>query len=275
MTEKPNKVNITLNPDGVFAPLLNILGQSSKNVLFGLQLIDSVDDIKEPLEIESEDTFFTFHFSDPNAKQDIAVSKDNFKLWTFQKGFEDLIKGINLTLIEAYFFVTIITRRNDLKTFGDLQNEIIQMRKTALEQSLPGLLSKVKPCLTGNLTYEKQVTSLNKVRNCLVHRNGIVTPKDINDKTTNQLRAEYSRMKMYADKDGQETEVKKFTMVEGGSSIKMKIVNESIDFNLGNRVQFDYQQFNSLLTTCYLFGLDLAQKLPKIETETYNEENKK
>jgi len=61
--------------------------------------------------------------------------------------------------------------------------------------------------LTGDLRYEYQITTLSKVRNCLVHRNSIVTIKDINDKTNNLLRAQYSRMKMYTEKDGQETEL--------------------------------------------------------------------
>jgi hypothetical protein len=263
--EQPQTIQITLHPDGVVAPLLTILGQSANNVLFGLQLIDSVEKPIDIQEIKSEDTFFSFQFSDPSQGQDISLNKENFKLWILQKGFEDLIKGVNLSLIEAYFFCSLVLKRNDLKTYQHLQTEIEELRETALKQSLPGLLSKVKPALTADLTYEEEINSINKVRNCLVHRNGVVTDKDVNDIGNRQLKVQYSRMKLYADKDGQEVmEVKKNTFVEGGTSIKLTMVKESIIFNLDDRVKFNYQQFNHLLTTCYLFGIDLTQKLPKI-----------
>jgi hypothetical protein len=270
--EQPTNIQVTLNPDGVFAPLLSILGQSSKNVLFGLQLIDSVEQPINPMDIQSEDTFFTFHFDDPQKEQDISLSKENFKLWTLQKGFEDLIKGVNLTLIEAYFYTSLVAKRNDMKTFQDLQDEIVQLRKSAFKQHLPELLAKVKPGLSDTLLYETDIVSLNKVRNCLVHRNGLVTEKDITDETTKQLKVEYSRMKMFYVTDGVEKEIEKFTLITGGSSIQMKMVKESFIFNLGDRVKFDFRQFNSLLTTCWLFGTDLTQKLPKIPTT--NEQTK-
>jgi len=264
--EEPTNIQVTLNPDGVFAPLLTILGQSSKNVLFGLQLIDSFDQPINPADIQSEDTFFTLHFDDPQKEQDIALSKENFKLFMLQKGFEDLIKGVNLTLIEAYYFTSLVAKRNNMKTFKDLQDEIGQLRKSAFKQHLPELLKKVTPGLSGSLLYESDIISLNKVRNCLVHRNGLVTEKDITDEITNQLQVEHSRMIMVCEKDGVEEEIEMFTMLSAGSSIRVKMVKETINFKLGDKIKFDFKQFNSLLTTCWLFGNDLAQKLPTIET---------
>lgn len=115
--EQPTNIQVTLNPDAVLAPLLTILGQSSKNVLFGLQLIDSFEKPVSVSDIQSEDTFFSFQFDDPQSEPDTSISKESFKLWILKKGFEDLIKGINLTLIEAYFFTSLMAKKSDLRTF--------------------------------------------------------------------------------------------------------------------------------------------------------------
>lgn len=261
---KPEKVTVTLNPDAVLAPLLTILSQSSSNALLGIQLSDCVDEQKLFQYGHTEETFFRFQTKEISTGEELLVAKNNFKLWILQKGFEDLIKGINLLLIEAYFYVSIIKRGRDLKTLEDLQNEINQLKDTAFKQSLPGLLAKVEPELMGELLHISKISSLNKVRNCLVHRNSIVTDQDINDKESKQLKVELLKMVISIETDGKENEAEMFSIIEGNSKIKVESVDDIVIFKIGDQIQFNYKKFNDLLTTCYFFGLDLIQKLPKL-----------
>ncbi len=63
--------------------------------------------------------------------------------------------------------------------------------------------------LTAPLLYKSEILSLNKARNCLVHRNGFVTDKDTNDALNTELRIEYSRMRLFYKNDLEEIEVVK------------------------------------------------------------------
>jgi hypothetical protein len=260
----PVNLNIKLNPDAVIAPLINVLDHSSKNVLLGLQLIESAENLIDINEIKSENTFFTMHFAGSSGSNDITDNKENFKVWVMQKAFEDLIKGVNLALIEAYFFSSIVIRNNSVTSFKEFQDKINQLRKSATKQHLPELLQNLKPNLTDTLSFEIDILSINKVRNCLVHRNGIVTEVDLTDKNSNVLRVEYTRMKFFYEKHNEEIEVNKLDLVPGEFDLLFKTVKAFIDFKLGERIKFNYQQFNALLATCLFFGQDLVKKLPTI-----------
>lgn len=264
MKEPQNHI-VTLHPAGVNAPLLNIISESSNNVLFGLQLIDSVETPIAPFDIQSEDVFFALYFKDPHQVQDTVASKTHFKLWLLKKGFEDLIKGISLSLIEAYFFTSIVSKHKDLKTPQQLHEETERIRKKASKLHLPELFKRIKPFLTSDLSYESQILSLNQVRNCLVHRNGLVTEFDINNQVQNQLQVNFSRMKMTYNVDDTSLEIQKFSPFKAGTVFSFGISQEVRVFEIGETVTFNFQEFNHLVTTCFLFGQDLVSKLPTIE----------
>ena len=258
MKEK-RTAKIILNPNGVVAPLLTLLKDCLGTVSFGLKLIENVPSI--PKSLEPEETFFRVEIGKPEA--DLEVQKLKHKEWLLKKGFEDLVKGINLYLIEAYFFVSLLDKGDYITTLGKLNEEINDLRKSASEQSLPGLLSKVTPSLVAPLRYKNQIKSINSVRNCLVHRNGLVTQKDINDKKNKTLKLQWIRFKCFHEKNGEEVEVRRGEVIEGGTTIQMKQEETSITFKLGDKINFNYKQFNEFVLTCWLFGQDLVQKLPK------------
>lgn len=70
---------------GVTRELLSIQESSFNNVLFGLQTIENTDNLKYPHDLSDNEGFFIYTVSDK-----------------IKKGIEDLIKGVNLTLIDAY-----------------------------------------------------------------------------------------------------------------------------------------------------------------------------
>ncbi len=111
MTEKKIQ-KVTLNASGVIRPLFAVLKECTNSILFGLQAAEIVKDI--PPELEIEEGFFRMQFDQDDA--DIDVKKQNFKNWLVRKGFEDIVKGIEYSLREAYLYVSIVSKASDLKT---------------------------------------------------------------------------------------------------------------------------------------------------------------
>lgn len=261
--EENNHLEIQLNPNGVYAPLVSTLENCSNTVLFGLQLLDSAENIVSTEEITTEDIFNSCYFDNSEKEIDVNKNKSDFKIWILQKAFEDIVKGLNLSLIEAYFYNSLIMLYSEKKTvlYSQLVAEIDELKKSASKQHLPELIKEVKSRLTGKLDFEDEITSFNKLRNCLVHRNGIVTLKDINDTENNRLNVKYCRAKVFYIENNEEIEVVKYSVINSGATIQMKFIKESFYFEVGEKVSINFHQFNDVLVTCMQFGLDLINKL--------------
>jgi hypothetical protein len=91
---------------------------------------------------------------------------------------------------------------------------IQQFRKRAGEANFPDLIAQVNQGLTAPLHFESQFVSLQKVRNCLEHRDGVVGGKDV-DPDTKVLRLALPRLKLFYETDGKEIEGGKGSQVEG------------------------------------------------------------
>lgn len=258
-------MEININPKTVQAQLQKVLKECSDSITLGLQAIENMDAVPTKPEIKITDEKFDVNKPHPEFSEfrigkpemNFDTQKDNFKKWIFKKGFEDLIKGINLALIDAYFYISILKLNGNTYSITDLEKEIVKLRKNALDQqSLPQLLQKIN--LNESLQFESKILSINKVRNCLVHRNGIVTAeKDINDKLNNVLRLEYLNLELVnVDADGKET----LERINTGIGVMIKAKEKK--FQIGEEITINYSEFKSLLFTAMHFGIDLESKLP-------------
>lgn len=256
-----NKVQrITLNATGVVNPLFKVLKECTNSILFGLQATEIVKEI--PPELVIEEGFFRMQFDQDEV--DIDIKKQNFKNWLVRKGIEDLVKGIEYSLREAYLYVSIFSRASELKTGEAFNQAFAEIRKKALRMHIPNMIEKIEPHLIHPLNYKDQILSINKGRTCLVHRGGLVTEKDINDLSNKTLKLFWVKLKLFYEKEGEEIELQGQTLIEGGTSIKMRRENNEISFNIGQQISLNYRQFNEFIVTCHHFGTDLVDALPKV-----------
>jgi hypothetical protein len=260
------KLTITFNPDGVIHPVLKLMKECSETILFGLKLCEATETL--PKELTSEDMFMKIQFGEPD--NNIENQKLKYKDWLITKGFEDLIKGINLSLIEALFFVSVFhsKNKNELVNFKEIEGKLTRIRAMANKKPLPILLSKITPHLLVPLLYEKEILTMNRVRRCLVHRNGVVSKEDINDTEMHVLRLHWLRLKIIYEDKGKAIELKREDITKENIMTYLKIEPMDQTFNLGEKISFNYRQFNEFLTTGYWFAMDLAKKLPRIEDVT-------
>jgi|GEM_PF-4194081 len=262
MTENEQVIKLTLNANNVKNPLFKELEKCSNFILFGLQTVELVNEIPPDLEIKGGFGRFQFRGND----QTIEIKKEQYKNWLIKKGFEDLIKGIEYSLRAAYLYVSILSRSSELTTRDDFNKASEEIGKKASKMHVPNMIEKIEPHLAKPWSYKQQILSINKARTCLVHRGGLVTEKDINDVTEKALKLEWVKLKIFYEKDGDEIEIIKKTVINGGkegTAIKMRREDNTISFKQGKIINLNYRQFNEFIVTCYHFGMDLVDCLPK------------
>jgi hypothetical protein len=263
MSDEKQVTAITLDANRVIGPLHKTLEECTNSILFGLQTMELVDEI--PSDLKIDEGFFRLQFGKNN--EDIEVQKEKYKAWLIKKGFEDLVKGIEYTLREAYFYVSIFSKFSNKQILVDDFNQAFaEIRKKALEMHIPVMIEKIEPHLTKSWSYKNQILSINRVRACLVHRGGLVTEKDINDKTEKALKLEWVKNKIFYEKDREEIEIIGETIIDGGTEgtqIKLRQENNTVSFEQGSHITFNYKLFNEFIVTCFRFGADLVDCLPK------------
>lgn len=247
---------ITINPSNFLIPLEATLAECSNAVFTGLAVLDTIMELPEF--IHGEDNFMMHQ--PYGAVLTTDQRKVYYKSWLIRKGFEDLIKAVTTMLIDIFRVLSINSKLNDTKTWGAFQELITTPDYEATLKHYPDLLKLIKPYLMDDLLFENEINSINRVRRCLVHRNGLATPMDFY-KGDNSLKLNWVFFKLVYKEDDREEEIKKMILMTGKGRIEMTQEKRTREFIENERVEISYQLFNELIMTCFLFGQDLISKL--------------
>src|SRR5690242_2664995 len=109
---------------------------------------------------------------------------------------------------------------------------------------------------------------MQKARNCLEHRGGIVGAQDLNEGST-ALTLSFPRLNIFYEQAGKEIELSPGKVIDPGGqqsevTIKMRRVTRSKSYELGECVTFAANDFAEIAMACHLFAGDLASKLPLV-----------
>jgi len=260
-------VAVRLNPNGIVAPLHRILRESLDNVALGLH---AVDQYKTDVLPNLPTAFFHFKIGDQEEKLadgQLEALKESYRTWMLTTAFGELIKAVVAALREAYLFCEVAgTWPGSLKSPDQMRGDIDSITTKAQKLDLPTLVDRVSVRLKAPLGLREHVLSINKVRNCLEHRHGVVTKLDINDQANKALALKWRRSKLFYEKDGTEIEVTFGSIIEGPATVMHKFEDATKVFELGERIRFTVDEFNEVMFTCYLLGQDVVSKLPDLPT---------
>jgi hypothetical protein len=261
------KLNMTLDPNAVMTPIQRSARECTENIMFGLKSIEAITSLPE--ELVEEDVFFQVRQGYPT---DFDTQKRNYKEWLLKKGFNDLMEGIKYSVAEASYYISIcnLAPEGHVKTsIKEIREFLRKKRRESLKMHLPESLREVNKYLSGPLVFENDILSLNQIRNCLVHRSGVVTDIDIKEHGDDSLIAQWRRVKLFYKVDEEEIELTKGHEVKvENAQVLYKLEKREKRFPVGSNVIFDYLDFNELIMTCYHFGYDLVNKLPKLPPVT-------
>jgi len=208
------------------------------------------------------DQFIHYQFQGPPITSD--ERRVMYQNWLLGKGFQDLARGIRETLEEATLYLHLIA-----KTGVPIQlQQLAKVRKHAASLRFPSLMAKVNAKLVEPMAFEAEFLSIQKVRNCLEHRAGVVGTQDLDEGDT-ALSLNFPRRKVFYLRGGEEIEIAPNEPVNAGDGkpdvqLLVRIVTRTQKYRLGEQIIFTSSQFSEIAAACHHFATDLASKLPTV-----------
>lgn len=184
--------------------------------------------------------------------------------WLLRAAFIDLITGLNRSLIEGCRIIRIYkmakaSERTFFKSREVLEVHLAGVKAELMKNSIPALIRELQEQIERPLPLKDEISSVNQVRNCLIHGNGIVGRQHLNNKEENVLRLVFIQNEVYVKVNGMQVKVDRAlkdqgTMVEG---LRTEHHNVSIDYKLEESIILSTDLFNNVAFTCYLFLSEL------------------
>jgi hypothetical protein len=190
-------------------------------------------------------------------------------IWLFKKAFEELIIALQESLKQAYIFARFYlvhhqTKDAPLGSKEEAEQQVKAIFKKSSSLNLPDLVNQIEKDLMIQLPLKNQILSINQVRNCLVHRAGIVSEKDINDDANQSLVLDFIDLIAFFEIEGKITELNLELKKSGVQPTKVffESKNKTKSFKKGELVKMDQNIFNGVLYTCVSFIQQLFSKIP-------------
>lgn len=185
--------------------------------------------------------------------------------WILQNGFRDGVESLNNFLESIHDICSVwsmVQKQNQGQelTHNDLKILMESEPKKFHRLGFPDKLAHLRDLhgITVDLRMMKHILSVNTARNCLVHRNGLVTEKDSEN---GHLVVSWRRIKiLLADEDG-ERDLLIGIVNEKEAKVLFKIIDEEKVFNIGDSISFSPQEFQYIAWSMFLFSNGLTESL--------------
>lgn len=254
-------VNVTINLDGLRNELRVSLQRAICLVSAGLQTAVAVD--VDNLQLPTNSMTMTYA---PNLKFSAEEIIQQYSSWVLTNGFRDSIECVSTFLESAHQVLSIwklLGKQNEsVRVTGSEWNAVfVDGAKKFHRLGFPDKLEHIKSehNIELNDKFTDQLLSINAARNCLVHRRGIVSDRDING--NNQLEVKWTKLQFVLTNEDGEKELVFGELIEKESSVGIRSINEMKAFLLGTGVDFSAQEFSDITWTFFLFGEDLVTKI--------------
>jgi hypothetical protein len=254
----PQQVHIQLNVDAVVAPAFRAIKESTEVLALCANAIEQADLTHAP----QSATFFSVQINPMDESITAETRKAQYLSWVQSKGFQELARGIRGSLEQALIYLEATKFSGILTTWEALQHSINRVITRSRKANFPDLLGAVNVALAEPLTFSDEFLSLQKVRNCLEHRGGVVMQDDV-ELNSDTLVLRLPRLKAFFEKDGHEIEVAQSMVVEAGTTISIRRETKERSYRLGERISFTQDEFQEIALACQLFAQDIATKLPR------------
>lgn len=209
--------------------------------------------------------FTTFHIAN-NQVLNFREAKEKFHQWCLKNSFRDCVENLSFFLEECHLVCELLAaRKNNQVTGKDLNKIVGPNKKKFHKEGLPKKIKILREKFNVSSPLEEHVISLNTVRNCLVHRGGIVHQNDLNTET--ELVAKFRELQIVAmSPDQTVTEViTKPVMVEEGHHVGIRTSEFEKHFKLGEKVDFSPKEHARTVFTFFVFAGNLHKLISKMQ----------
>jgi hypothetical protein len=255
-----HQLKVQLNPNGVAAPAQHAATKAANIILHCLGALDG--ELKTP---ETSEQSIGYRF------EEIGITAEErratYQNWLLCRAFQELLRGVRESLEEAVLFLELLSQPGEKKTtVGQWNQDLEDIRRRASNMKFPQLIAAVNSGLTEPLAFEGQFLSMQKVRNCLEHRAGIVGARDV-DEGGSALTLSFPRLRIFYRRGDEDIDVVPGQTVDTGDGkdevqIFMRLESRSRTYKIGERIVFNANDFNEVAMACHFFAGDLGRKLP-------------
>jgi hypothetical protein len=269
----PAQMRLTLNPDGVIAAAQSAAIVTAQVVATCLKAFRQ-DDLLTDEAAGAVGYRFTLTNLDDEQRREV------FSNWILTRGFTELLRGIRAALEEAHLYLSVSEwPRTQLTTEAKMQGELAAIRKRANTWNFHELFGEVNRRLTAPVDFEDMATSLQRARNCLEHRAGLIGPKDV-DPGTEALTLRFPGPRLFLVKEGEEFDLPLGERapgldIEGPANVMFQLVQREIAFRLGELIALAPNDFFEIALACSIFAQNLGSKLPVLHDFGPGDEQKR
>jgi hypothetical protein len=247
-------ISISINLAAMTSQLQRILQRAMNLVAMGLNAGKSTS----PIPFELPDSTVTFQFA-ANEQWTSEHASQEWNRWVLCNGFRDAAEAVGAFLeeVQSVLAYWALTERQDSSggIRGTDWHELIvgrgqKFHRRGLPDKITFLEKQYGLVLDPTLT--SQVLSINTVRNCLVHRNGIVTPRDVtNDE---KLLLQWTRLVLILRDEAGEREVLPPVEVAAGAEAAVGNRPTRKEFTVGQDIVLNIEEFTQICWTLMTFG---------------------
>jgi hypothetical protein len=260
-----NKWTININVDSARNQLIETMRLTLQHVVLGLQAVESCPDG----ELHLDEVFFSWEFNEPAAST--PQTREEFKSWLLGVGLRDGIESLNVFIDEIRFFAGLMKRTlsegHRVARAGRVTAVLRDFRKEEIGRyarlGLPDKLENLFAEFGIKVPLADAILSLQKARNCLTHRRGIVGAEDRNTENGG-LRVQFVVLEtVHTDLSGRIHAAERDTLVLAGESVGVRWAEREKTFPIGQRVTFTAQEFQHLIYTLWDAGSLLIDEFIK------------
>jgi hypothetical protein len=249
------RIEVKLDPNAVVEPIRSISSMTANVVARFLHLSRTNEDVS--INYSPGKTRIVFNITGIESKDIIATGEN----WIISQGFKELLRGLRDTFEEAFLYLTFIDLHDSVIEFSELGRFVDKIKRDANKKNFPDLLQFVDERLSKPLDLRDQIESLQKVRNCIEHRRGIVGIADVN-KGGDTMALKFMSLGLFTIEDEDEIEIEVGYQTKKDQVIKIKPVIVERNFKIGERIIIETDDFFKIAYACHLLGEDLGAKLP-------------
>ena len=214
---------------------------------------ESMDDLRLPQEVFATTFAQSTHWSN-------AEAVERHQTWAVSNGLRDAVEGVSSFLESAHRVLSVhdLAKGNGGQILYDDYQKAMEggsFHRLGLPDKLDHL--RFEHGLLLEATLERQVLSVNNARNCLVHRRGIVSQRDLN--ANKKMLVEWRKLHIFLQNEDGEQEFCIGKLVEKESTVCLRVQDEQKSFALGDRISFTIQEFADVTWGLYAFGSEVVK----------------
>jgi hypothetical protein len=240
--------------DGLRGELQRSLQRAIYLVACGLQATEQITGDMLKLPDEAFQMIYTSHL-----KWTDAEARSEFTEWVLLNGFREVIESVSSFLESGHrvlsFWKVAEKQRGGVLITGADWNETIhaggnRFHRLGFPDKLTHLVKEHE--LPISEEEQRRVLSVNVARNCLVHRNGVVSERDLTDHK--ELVIQWTRLAVLLQNEDGESDLVIGQVVEKDSVIGIRNTPSDKRFKIGEQIRISVKEFSEIAWSVFLFG---------------------